>query len=240
LGLLEQLPVGLRVQLAFPFLEDDVRAVRIEAARVLVALPAGDLDETQRLQLAQATQEFIDAQLASAERPEAQTNLGNLYVQQGALQQAEQAYRTAIELNPAYTPAWVNLADYYRGRRNEAAAEQTLQQAIDAMPTAAELHYALGLSLVRQRRAAAAVGALQQAVTLDPDTVRYVYVYAVALNSTAEPEQALLVLQGAHTRFPNNTDILGALVAFNRDQGNAAAASHYAKKLQALSPSATP
>ena len=240
LGLLEQLPVGLRVQLAFPFLEDDVRAVRIEAARVLAALPAGDLDEAQRTLLAQATQEFIDAQLASAERPEAQTNLGNLYVQQAKLQQAEQAYQTAIQLNPAYTPAWVNLADYYRGRQDEAAAEKTLRQAIDAMPAVAELHYALGLSLVRQQRAAAAIEELQQAASLDPDSVRFIYVYAVALNSSGEPDKALLVLQGAHTRFPNNTDILSALVAFNRDQGNSVAANRYAKKLQALSPSAGP
>ena len=236
LGLLEQLPVGLRVQLAFPFLEDDVRAVRIEAARVLAALPAGDLDEAQRTLLAQVTQEFIDAQLASAERPEAQTNLGNLYVQQGKLQQAEQAYRTALELNPVYTPAWVNLADYYRGRQDETAAERTLRQAIDTMPAVAELHYALGLSLVRQQRAAAAIEELQQAASLDPDSVRFIYVYAVALNSTGKPDKALLVLQGAHTRFPHNTDILSALVAFNRDQGRTEAANRYAKKLQALLP----
>ena len=81
---------------------------------------------------------------------------------------------------------------------------------------------------------------MQQAASLDPDNVRFIYVYAVALNSTGEPDKALLVLQGAHTRFPDNTDILGALVAFNRDQGNTEAASRYAKKLQALSPSASP
>ena len=161
-------------------------------------------------------------------------------LQQAKLQQAEQAYQTAIQLNPAYTPAWVNLADYYRGRQDEAAAEKTLRQAIDAMPAVAELHYALGLSLVRQQRAAAAIEELQQAASLDPDSVRFIYVYAVALNSSREPDKALLVLQGAHTRFPNNTDILSALVAFNRDQGNSVAANRYAKKLQALSPPAGP
>ena len=81
---------------------------------------------------------------------------------------------------------------------------------------------------------------LQRASTLNPDSARYIYVYAVALNSTGKPAEALLVLQGAHNRFPNNTDILSALVAFNRDQGNTAAASHYAKKLQAMSPSVAP
>jgi tetratricopeptide (TPR) repeat protein len=237
-AMLEQLPVGLRVQLAFPLLQDDVRAVRIEAARILAAVPAGDLDDRQQALLEQGIQEFIASQLASADRPEAQTNLGNLYTQRGQLQQAEQAYRTAIELNPAYTPAWVNLADYYRGREDEAATEKTLRAAIAGMPDVADLHYALGLSLIRQQQAAAAVTELQQAATLNPDSARYIYVYAVALNSTGKPDEALLVLQGAHNRFPNNTDILGALVAFNRDQGNTAAASRYTNKLQALLPAA--
>jgi predicted CXXCH cytochrome family protein len=237
-GMLEQLPAGLRVQLAFPFLQDDVRAVRIEAARVLASVPAGDLDARQQALLEQGIQEFIASQLANAERPEAQTNLGNLYAQRGQLQQAEQAYRTAIELNPAYTPAWVNLADYYRGRQDEAAAEKTLREAIAGMPGVADLHYALGLSLIRQQQSEAAVAELQQAATLNSGSARYIYVYAVALNSTGKPDEALLVLQGAHNRFPNDTDILGALIAFNRDQGNTGAASRYTKKLQALLPPA--
>jgi tetratricopeptide (TPR) repeat protein len=238
-GMLEQLPAGLRVQLALPLLEDAVRAVRIEAARVLASVPTGDLDDRQQALLEQGIQEFIDSQLASAERPEAQTNLGNLYVQRGQLQQAEDAYRTAIELSPAYTPAWVNLADFYRSRQDEAAAEKTLREAIAGMSGVADLHYALGLSLIRQQQAAAAVTELQQAATLNPDSDRYIYVYAVALHSTGKPDEALLVLQGAHNRFPNNTDILGALVAFNRDQGNAEAADRYAKKLQSLLPAAS-
>jgi tetratricopeptide (TPR) repeat protein len=239
-GMLEQLPAGLRVQLAFPFLQDNVRAVRIEAARVLASVPAGDLDDRQQTLLEQGIQEFIASQLASAERPEAQTNLGNLYAQRGQRQQAEYAYRTAIELNPVYTPAWVNLADFYRGRQDEAAAEKTLREAIAGMPGVADLHYALGLSLIRQQQPEAAVTELQQAATLNPDSARYIYVYAVALNSTGKPDEALLVLQGAHNRFPNDTDILGALIAFNRDQGNTAAASRYTKKLQTLLPPAAP
>jgi hypothetical protein len=38
-----------------------------------------------------------------------------------------------------------------------------------------------------------------------------------------------MVLQGAHSRFPNNTDILAALVAFYRDSGNMNAAQIYAE-----------
>ena len=59
--------------------------------------------------------------------------------------------------------------------------------------------------------------------------------YAVALNSTGDAAKAIMVLQGAHNRFPTNTDILSALVAFHRDSGNSEAARDYADKLRGLS-----
>ena len=45
-----------------------------------------------------------------------------------------------------------------------------------------------------------------------------------------------MVLQGAHNRFPDNADILNALVAFHRDSGNLAAGRTYGEKLRSLSP----
>jgi len=235
-GLLEQLPLNARVRLAFPMLDDPVRAVRIESARVLAAVPPGELSAQQRASLENALQEYVAAQQASAERPEAQTNLGNLYAAQGEVEQAVAAYDTAIGLDPAYIPAYVNLADFYRAQGKETEAGNLLRRASRVNPENAAVHHALGLSLVRQQRAAEGLEELRLAATLNPDDARYVYVYAVALNSGGKPEQALLVLQGAHNRHPNNRDILGALVAFHRDMGNAAAAQTYATRLRALSP----
>jgi len=148
-GLLGELPLEMRVRLAFPMLDDPVRAVRIETAQVLAAVPAGDLSAGQRASLDRALQEYVTAQQASAERPEAQTNLGNLYAAQGEVEQAVAAYNTAAELDPGYIPAHVNLADLYRARGMEAAAEETLRKASAIDPQNAAVHHALGLSLVR-------------------------------------------------------------------------------------------
>jgi tetratricopeptide (TPR) repeat protein len=234
-GLLEPSQLDLRVRLAFPMLDDPVRAVRMEAARVLAAIPAGELSAPQQATLDKALQEYVTAQMVNAERPEAQTNLGNLYAAQGREEPAIAAYTTAIELVPAYVPAYVNLADLYRARGEESAAEGLLRQAIRVVPGSAVLHYTLGLSLVRQQRTEEGLEELRLATTLSPDDARYIYVYAVALNSTGQPEKAIMILQGAHNRHPNNRDILSALVAFNRDMGNGAAAETYTKKLNALS-----
>jgi predicted CXXCH cytochrome family protein len=232
---LEQTPLSVRVRLAFPMLDDPVRAVRIEAARVLAAIPAGELSTQQRATFDKALQEYVTAQQASAERPEAQTSLGNLYAAQGKMEQAVAAYNTAIDLDPAFVPGYVNLADLYRGQGKEAEAEAVLRRAAGVVPGSAAVHHALGLSLVRQQHAGEGAEELRLAATLSPDDARYVYVYAVALNSTGKQEQALMVLQGAFNQHPNNRDILSALVAFNRDAGNEAAARTYAEKLRALS-----
>ncbi len=232
---LESVPAEIRVRLAFPMLEDPVRAVRIEAARSLAPIPTGDLPEHQRLLLDKAVREYIAAQQAMAERPEAQANLGNMYAALGEAEQATVAYETAIDLNPAYVPAYVNLADLYRAQGKEAGAENALRRAARVSPGNADVHHALGLSLVRQQRTQEGVEALRLASTLNPDNPRYIYVYAVALNSTGEPEKAIMTLQGAHNRHPDNRDILSALVAFHRDAGNQAAARSYAEKLRGIS-----
>ncbi len=225
---------AMRARMAFPLLEDPVRAVRMEAAVALADIPRGELPEKLRMALEKATTEYIEAQQSSAERPEAQAKLGNLFAAQGRISDAKAACRTAIELNPAFVPGYVNLADLYRTQGDEAAAERTLRQALAASPGNAVAHHALGLSLVRQKRSKEAVEELRLASTGAPDNVRYVYVYAVALNSTAQHQQAVMVLQGAHNRFPDNASILNALVAFHRDLGNEKAARSYARKLREL------
>jgi tetratricopeptide (TPR) repeat protein len=233
---LEFTPAELRIRLAFPMLDDPVRAVRIRSARLLAAYPAGELTAEQQVSLEKGLKEYIASQQVMAERAEAQTNLGNLYAAMGESGKAVSAYKAALDLNPAYVPGYVNLADLYRAQDKEAQAEKILRQAARHLPGSADIHHGLGLSLVRQKRTDEALEELRLASTLGPGNAHYVYVYAVALNSTGRQEQAIMTLQGAHNRYPYNREILSALVAFHRDKGNETAASTYAEKLRSISP----
>ncbi len=58
--------------------------------------------------------------------------------------------------------------------------------------------------------------------------------YAIALNSTENKKQAIDVLQDANTRFPQDANILEALIAFHRDTGNEFSAQRYMKLHQKL------
>jgi len=216
---LEHTPINIRIRFAFSMLDDPVRLVRIEAARVLASFPAGELPAKEQKLLSQATQEYLQSQLANADRHEAQTNLGNLYAASGDEAKALTAYQTAISLNPAYIPAYVNFADFYRSRNQEDKAAQLLREAIAKNPNSAVLHHALGLSLVRQKNQKKSLDELRLASTLDPANARYVYVYAVALNSSGNTQGALAVLQKAQQQHPNNRDIYSALLALQSDKG---------------------
>ena len=78
---------------------------------------------------------------------------------------------------------------------------------------------------------------MRKAAELAPDQARYAYVYAVALHSAGRAGDALTVLGESLTRHPDDRDTLRALIGFNRDAGNTAAALDYAERLARIVPS---
>ena len=232
IGALEGLQPGMLVQLVFPLLDDPVRSVRIEAARVLAPVPVGNLRGEQLSIYRNAAEEYIESQTVNSERPEAQLNLANYYGARGEGPKAEAVLIRAIELEDVFIPVYINLADIYRMQSDDAEAHRVLSKAKQLTPDSADVRHALGLVLVRQKKTEQAVEELRAAARLAEDNARYIYVYAVALQSTGKPNRAIEQLKIAHDRFPDNVDILQALISFNRDAGNAFDAERYMRKLE--------
>jgi tetratricopeptide (TPR) repeat protein len=233
---LEPLSPQERVHLAAPLLTDQVRYVRIEAARLLAGTPPDQLQEAQKSALDHAMTELIASEMASAERPESHMNLALLYAQMGRASEAESELQTALRLDPKFVPAMVNLADLYRMQHRDDEGQKWLVKAIAVEPNAAEPIYALGLLKIRQKQYPDALGLLAKAASLQPNNTQYSYVYAVALNSAGHPDGAIDVLQQAHQRRPADRQVLEALIAFERDRGNLPAAITYAQHLIQLVP----
>jgi Flp pilus assembly protein TadD len=61
-------------------------------------------------------------------------------------------------------------------------------------------------------------------------------VYAVGLNSAGRGSEAVSVLEENLARHPEDRDTLQALIAFNRDAGDAASALAYAEQLARIEP----
>jgi len=229
---LQMLPAGERSALASPLLNDRVRAVRIEAARLLAPVAPQAIGPERVAAFNAALAEYEAAQRENADRPEGHLNLGALYASLQKTDQAQAEYRKAIELNPMFVPAYVNLADLQRATGTEPDAEQTLREGLRLVPASAPLHHALGLSLVRQRRAKAALAQFAHAAKQAPEDPRYTYVYGVALHDFGKAQESASVLEAALARYPGDRDLLAALASYARDRGDTQAAARYAERLR--------
>jgi tetratricopeptide (TPR) repeat protein len=223
------------VPLVSPVLDDPVRSVRIEAARLLSSV-RGSLPPERRARLDLVLAEYERAQVQSADRPEGHLNLGLLYLALGHPERAEAEYELAIARQATFLPAYVNLADLYRAQGREADGERVLRQALAIEPPNAEVHHALGLLLVRRRRLDEALTFLESATRMRPEALRYAYVYGVGLHSAGRNDAALVVLEAAHARHPADRDLLAALASIHLDAGSIDPALVFARELERLSP----
>jgi tetratricopeptide (TPR) repeat protein len=227
---IDPLPPAAKGRLGLPLLDDPVRTVRLAAAATLAGLPP-ELAAGSAPSLARGVEEYRRSLAWSADRAESHFNLGNLEREIHRPREAEAAYRKAMAIDPTFVPAVVNLADLlgHAGRNDE--AEEMLRRGLARSPASADLEHALGLARIRARDLPGALAHLASAVRLRPDDARYLYVQAVALHDSGDAATALRLLERGAKRHPADADILEALVAYNRERGDEAAASRWAARL---------
>jgi Flp pilus assembly protein TadD len=228
---------ALRVELLAPLLDDAVRTVRLEAARALAGVPANRLTQRQRAAVDRGLAEYVAVQRFDADRPESHLNLGLLYAVQQRPVDAEAALKTALELDPRFTPAAVNLAELYRAAGRETDGERVLRTALAYDGTSAALRHVLGLLLVRQKRTREALAELEAAARLAPRSGRYGYVHAIALHDTGDVTAARQALARVLGHHPFDRDTLHAAITYALEQGDAAQALLHARRLAELEPS---
>lgn len=230
------MPPQARPGVALPLLEDSIRAVRLEAARVLSPVPAAGLTESQRRLLRAASDEYEAALAVHADDPAQRMNLGVFRAERGLASEAESAYREALALDPTFAPAYVNLVDLYRATGRERDGEALLERALEMSPDDPALLHARGLQLVRLGRLDDALVALQAAAQQAPENPRYAYVLGVALDSRGDSDGARAVLETALAGHPGHRELLFMLASMSRDRGDVVSARAYAERLLAVAP----
>jgi predicted CXXCH cytochrome family protein len=126
------------VQVLAPKLEDRVRAVRLAAASLLVAVREQVADSVFAEKLTAAIDEYRASQLVNADRAQSNRNLGNLSLELGKKEAAVESFRTAIRQEP-----------YLTGPRTELS--QVLERML-ADPKDAEVVKKLGINQDEVRR----------------------------------------------------------------------------------------
>ena len=234
---LEPLAPPARLAALEPLLADPVRGVRIEAARVLADVWSGAA-ETATPALATAAAEYLQALTAAADTPAAHLSLGVTRQRQQALDLAEREYRTALTLDPWFTPARFNLANLLNGRGRNPEAETVLRDGLQHAPDEGELHYSLGLLLAEDDRLQEAADSLGRAAALVPARARIRFNYGLALQQLGRLDEAETAFVEARNLDAGDPDILVALTRLLMDQQRWSAARDTATELVRLLPTA--
>jgi serine/threonine-protein kinase len=116
-----------------------------------------------------AVEDFRRALAFEPTNDEAQRGLGTAYESWGRFDDAEQAYRMAINLRPQYWAGYAWLAGFYRTRRhNYQKAIDNYYRALAASPGNGQVYYALGQAYMDNGEYGKANSVLQTAVELEP------------------------------------------------------------------------
>jgi predicted CXXCH cytochrome family protein len=233
---LDRAPPEERLHHAGPLLRDRVRAVRIEAARVLAGAPADRMDAGQRQALEAALAEFHETQRATADLPASHLNMAVLHESRNRRDLAEQAYATALRMDPSFVPARLNLVALYNASGRNADAERVLREGIARTPGEGELHYSLGLLLAEDRRLAEAAATLGKAAQLVPARARVHYNLGLALQQLGRAREAEAALLRARALDADDPEIVYALAVLFAQQKQWAPALSHAETLAQMAP----
>jgi TolB-like protein/Flp pilus assembly protein TadD len=124
-----------------------------------------------------------------------------------SLNRAVEAFKQAVEIDPAYAPAWAELADTYLwgGYRDElsrevtaALADQAIQTAISADPDYAFAYYVRGISSIfTHNNFEQGINDFQHALELDPDNAFIVAAIGKGAFLTGQYDLAIAQYQAA-------------------------------------------
>jgi len=229
------IPVQERWQLLRGLIADQSASVRYEVAEHLVEyLPYTQGKEYKTL--SKLLEEHEQQLSLSQDVPAGQAAIALYALKQGETVQAENAYLTALKIEPGYLPALLNLADLYREQGKASDVKRTLDKAVVLAPEQGAVHYSLGLYWVRQGKLVEALQYLKSATEKTDRTARYFYTYAVALEHNGKIEDAIITLQQANNIWPNQYDLLLALVSYLEKSGKIEESRNYFSKLSAIAP----
>ena len=195
---LETMPRKPRLRLLTPLLEDPVRAVRTEAARILADFGPQGFDARRAKLRDDALADYRRGLQEHADLAMSHMGLALLAERQQDLGGAIKAYRAAIDAQADVTGPRTNLAALLdrTGRQGEAAklrAQELKLLARDARlaPNTAPIHYRYGLALYLAGQQEKAKEAMTRACLLEPDLEEFRLGLTLLLEGMGERRAAL-------------------------------------------------
>lgn len=218
-------------------LDDPIRVVRTEAARVLSRWPRGQFDRTQLDRFDTVLAEWRKGQQEVNDQSGAHVSLAIVHENQGEIEEARGEYQTALRLDPDSIPARINLAMLEHLQRDDKAAERLYREVVKLRPDWDEGHLSLGLLLSSDAtRLDEALACLEKATKLSPNNARMQFNYGAILRENGRFDDAESRLREACRLEPDSQTYLFELARLYVDRGNWDHAARIARSLVEMAP----
>ena len=218
-------------------LDDPIRLVRTEAARVLSTVPPREFPARARAKFDQALEEFHAGLMMSNDRAAAHMTWGIVQENLGNEQRAIEAYQAAIRVEPGFAGPRTNLAAVYD--RLAEAADGRGRPMGPWGPSAIGSRAAQAAERYRQLAAelrAEELVCLERDAGLVPDSAAIQYRYGMLLYLHRRLEEAEQALLRASQLEPKNPQFLLGIVLYYQEVGNLERALPLAEELVRLRP----
>ena len=212
-------------------IQEDIAIAVVDALRITLL---GEVPKTRKTDPA-AYQLFLEGQYLKRQ------------ISMDSLNRAIEAFKQAVEIDPAYVPAWAELADTYiwGGGSDElsdeeatALADQAIQTAISTDPDYAFAYYVRGISWIfTKHRFKQGIEDFQHALKLDPDDAFIVAAIGKGAFLTGKFDLAITQYQAALAMEPIVPEFYWFLGMAYLSSGRLDDAEASFRKLLILSPS---
>lgn len=155
-----------------------------------------------------ATRQNVEAKPPANEDAYRANNIGVALLEQYKHQEAADAFRRALQLEPGLTIARINLGIALFNVPDLPAAQRELQSAATAAPNAPQPHYVLGLLAKAQNKPAEAIAAFRKVLAIDPQDVGANVNIGQLLAQQRKYAEAVTVLRTAVNAEPYNATAL--------------------------------
>jgi predicted CXXCH cytochrome family protein len=220
-----------------PLLTDPTRLVRTEAARAIALTGSSRLQGDERTAFKAALDECFAAIKVDNDRAAGHMSLGILYENLGQTREAEEAYQTALRIEPGSIGPRTNLAALY-DRLFEEARQRAMQLAQSGNREAAEremaglYEYPARIHHLRTEE----LGLLERDAVLAPDNAPIQGRIGLARYLAGWQKEAEAALRNAALLEPRNPEHLFRLAIYYNDSGRASEAIPLVNRLLELRP----
>ena len=219
-----------------PKLYDSIKAVRIEAAVRLAAVPESLLREDDREAFHHALAEYKKAMFYNSDFAPQRYNLGNLASTLGKTDEAIALFESALKIDDQFYPAQVNLAMILNQNGENQRAETLLRKAVQHNPQLYEISYSLGLLLAEMSKFEDAAYYLGNAADGMPEYSRVRYNHALALLKLERWSEGIQALEMAVRAEPANEEYFSVLANLYARSGQREQAKLLAEQVLQLAP----